>query len=61
MDFEIKKVQSHYDIFLGSLRISTADTLHEAEQDVEAYEKIRQNYINTGSLPDWRAAILFRR
>lgn len=49
----------YYEVMFGKRIISTADTLHEAEQDIEKYNIDIQTCIDTGVMTDWRTAVFF--
>lgn len=60
MGFKIEKNREYYEIRHNGLLISTADTEHEAERDIEEYENQIEQYIKTGNLANQTVAILLR-
>lgn len=60
-EFSIKPKRNYFEVYYGNKRISTADSLHEAERDIETYEDQIKEYIQTGILTDSRIACFFMR
>lgn len=59
-EFTIHKNKGYYQVFHNGMLISSADTFHEAEKDIEEYNMMIQNYIDTGNLQSQLVAIFLR-
>ena len=56
----IRQKKDYYEILHRGYLISTADSEHEAEADIEEYERQVDEYIRTGNLLSQTVAILLR-
>lgn len=59
-DFSIRKFRNYYQILHRGMLISTADTEHQAEQDIIEYCRMIDEYISTGNLKSQLVAIFLR-